>query len=307
MRARRERPVVLTCDANYQPAAMVCLTSAFLNCGDVEFTTYIVTDEVSERFASAVRALGGTFGRDVRIARMGAEQARRVIATLGSTQLPPHLTDAAFWRLVVPELLPHDSFLYLDCDLIVQASLDHLLRLDVGRHVVAAVPEQAQAEWGRRNLRLPADASYFNSGVMILDARNWRAAGGFLRAAEICRANGPRIVTADQDVLNLMLSERGCRHLDPEWNTLQQDLMLSGRIDAFDIDAFRGIYHFNTEFKPWLGWAPVRSRQLYDRYAAVAPMRMAEVTTPRNARERQAAAMAERRARIVAAHAVRAH
>ena len=69
MRRQVSRPLVLTADAAYQPAACVCLTSVFLATPDVAFTTHIFTDEPTEQLARAVARLRTTFDRYIAIAR----------------------------------------------------------------------------------------------------------------------------------------------------------------------------------------------------------------------------------------------
>jgi lipopolysaccharide biosynthesis glycosyltransferase len=303
MRRKSDRPVVLACDEAYQPAACVCLTSLFLNSADVEFITYLVTDAPNERLSAAMRRLADTFKRDIRIAALDSGQVRALIDSLGPLDLPAHISPATMIRLALPELLSADSFLYVDCDMVVQESVKYLLGLDLGGNIVAAAAEVARGDWGRRNLSLGASDAYVNAGLLVVDAKAWRAHGGLRRVGEIGKRYGAKLVAADQDIINVFCRSR-VLVLERRWNTLQQDFMMAGGWETFDVDGFRGIFHFNSEIKPWMAWATVQSRQLYGRYAAVAPMRMAEVTAPRNVREAKVAAMAqeyERRRAIKAA------
>src|SRR5215510_6826162 len=115
MRRKSDRPVVLACDEAYQPAALVCLTSLYLNSPDVEFRTYLVTDAPNDRLKESVRRLADTFGRDIKLALVGGDAVKQFSASLGPIGGPSYISRAALLRLALPELLPGDSFLYLDC------------------------------------------------------------------------------------------------------------------------------------------------------------------------------------------------
>lgn len=292
MRRQRERPVVLVCDEAYQPAACVCLTSLFINSPEVEFRTFIVTDAPNDRLASAMRRLGDMFARDIRIAAIDAAQAQSLVRSLGPIEIQAHISSATMLRLAVPDLLPIDSFLYLDCDMVVQDNIDPLLQIDLGGHILAAVAEGARAEWGRQHLGLGTAEVYVNAGVLLVDAKGWRQEGGLRRVAEICRQYGDRLAAADQDIINLFSRMRTVE-LESRWNIQQQDFMMGGGWEKLDPEAFRGIFHFNSELKPWMAWSPAEARAIYRRYASISPWRMVEVTAPRSDREQRVAAMAK--------------
>lgn len=297
MRRTSSRPVVLACDANYQPAAIVCLTSAFLNSPDIEFASYIVTDAPGERLTQAVRQLSDIFRRKIEIAAVAADAFKSLTQSLGPVDGPSYISAAAFMRLALPELLPFDSFLYLDCDLVVQDSLGALLSLDVADVLVAAASEGMNAAARHKYLRLPAGEPYVNTGVLVVNAKAWRESGGLKRVIRICTAHRGRLGAADQDIINLFCLGRK-RVLDQRWNTLQADYLFSDGWDKLDVDAFRGIFHFCSEMKPWTVWAPPKSRALYGRYAALAPWPMPEVREPRNDAERKLVAKIAERDRI---------
>lgn len=297
VRAKCERPVVLACDANYQPAASVCLTSVFLNSPDVEFRTYLVTDTPGERLTATIRRLADTFNRDIKIATIGAEAFREFAASLGPIGGPSYISPAAFMRLALPDLLPVDSFVYLDCDIVVQDSIGALLRFELGDALVAAASEGMNAAARHKYLRLAAAEPYVNTGVLVVNARAWRESGGLGRVRAICRDHRGRLGAADQDIINLFCLGRK-RLLERRWNTLQHDFLFTDDWESLDVAAFRGIFHFCSEMKPWMAWAPPKTRELYARYAALAPWPMPDVAEPRNADERKLVAKIAARDRI---------
>jgi lipopolysaccharide biosynthesis glycosyltransferase len=297
MRRPCQRTVVLACDEAYQPAACVCLMSAFVNSPDIEFRTYLVTDAPNDRLTAAVRRLSDTFIRDIRIAAIEPDQARGLVKSLGPVDVQAHITSATMLRLAIPDLLPIESFLYLDCDIVVQDSLGELLSIDLGDNLVAAATDGLNAANGHKHLRLAPSEPYINTGVLVVNARAWRDSGGLRRVGQICRDHRGRLGAADQDIVNMFCLTRKLL-LERRWNTLQHDFLFSGDWSSLDVAAFRGIFHFCSEMKPWMAWAPPPTRELYGRYAAVAPWSMPDVTTPRNDRERKVLAMSVEYERI---------
>jgi lipopolysaccharide biosynthesis glycosyltransferase len=291
---------VLACDATYQPAAIVCLTSLYLNSPDVEFTTFVVTDAPGGPLGQATGKLSAIYSRDIKIAAIGANALEQFATSLGPVGGPSYISRAAFLRLALPELLPDDSFLYLDCDMVVQESVAALLDLDLGDRLVAGATDGLAAASGHKHLRFAADEPYLNTGVLVVNARGWRQEGSFKRIMEICRAHRGRLGAADQDIVNLFCQGRKIL-LERRWNTLQHDYLFSGDWSGFDPETFRGIFHFCSEIKPWMVWSPEPPSSFYRRYAEVAPWRMPEVAEPRNERERKVLDMSRQRDAIRAA------
>jgi lipopolysaccharide biosynthesis glycosyltransferase len=170
---------------------------------------------------------------------------------------------AYFLRLAVADLLPTlDRVLYLDVDLIVQNDLAPLYDIDLDDVTIAAAedlvanaimakPKTTQSintntVVVRRYLEdfLSPGATYFNSGVMVINLRRWRSERCRERALAFME-DRYLVLFADQDALNHIL-QNDVRFIDAEWNympTLDPD---------GDLDRAKAakIVHF-AAFKPW--------------------------------------------------------
>ncbi len=184
---------------------------------------------------------------------------------------------AAYYRLFISELLPDqfDRAIYLDCDLAVKGDLSQLWETDFGNNYVLAVqdiwaPYISSPLTGLLNykeLGIPADSKYFNSGVIVINLKKWRTDGIAAKAIEYLKCNGKYVhlhgeavlnALLDQGVLNALLAGQW-GELDPRWNLTPAiiDLYSSWQNSPFSEAVYNRlihepyIIHFATDRKPW--------------------------------------------------------
>lgn len=176
-----------------------------------------------------------------------------------------HLASAAYFRLLIPDLLDEPRAIYLDSDVVVRRSLRPLMERDLRGCAVAAarnltVPFLAsrQGVAGWRELDLPPSAAYFNSGVLVMDLERWRSDRITERALDYAERFEDGVSFADQDALNAVLVERW-DELEPAWN--QMPLIFDDWSGVFallpedDVEEARedpAVVHFAGSDKPWL-------------------------------------------------------
>jgi lipopolysaccharide biosynthesis glycosyltransferase len=131
-----------------------------------------------------------------------------------------HITIAAYYRLLLPAVLPHgvQKVLFLDCDLVIIDSLHDLWHTSLGTHPMGAVIDRRQ-EINCGRLGLNEGSAYFNSGVMLIDLLKWRESDVVSEGLAFVRSNPECIEYWDQDVLN-HLFEGQWLPLDHRWNAL---------------------------------------------------------------------------------------
>ena len=162
---------------------------------------------------------------------------------------------AAYLRLLIPEVVPdrYRRVLYLDSDLVVGDDIAKLWALpDEGRAFWAALDEGVRGtDYVAETLGfsdIPADAPYFNSGVMLIDLPRWKAARVSERAQEVLERYSDRCINVDQDALNVV-GVGQWSVLPPTWN-FQVVGAKAWSPAPDDPDLPIGITHFINE-KPW--------------------------------------------------------
>ena len=159
-----------------------------------------------------------------------------------------HLTRTAYARLLIGGLLPAGvrHILYLDCDIICTGALRPLWQLRDAVPLLGAVADRTGERWKDR-LRLPADAVYFNSGVLLVNLAAWRNGDCASQIAAWMIANPDNLRLADQDAINACLST-AITPLPDCWNL--QIGFDSGPLPAARLNE-AALLHYTSAHKPW--------------------------------------------------------
>jgi lipopolysaccharide biosynthesis glycosyltransferase len=273
--------VCLASDAGYAlPSAVVAASVARMASPRIGPVYFVWADDAAPpaELAAFLDQAG------VRLARV----PERLLAPFAGARAGP-LTRGALGRLFLAQALEREAigrFLYLDGDIEVTGSLDALAEIPLAAGQVAAVDdvrgviftkphlaEQLRAE--RRRLGLPDSVSYFNSGVMLADMRDWPLLAA--RALEFYLSDPGACIFLDQCALNAVCHDRRLV-LSPRWNFQSPllDLGLEALLQPH-------IVHFNGTPKPWMPIAFTRSWQARKPFQAARPRmpQLWKITEPR--------------------------
>ena len=189
--------------------------------------------------------------------------------TFSTMPLVTNLTYAAYFRLLIPRILPEDihKVLYLDCDIIVRHSLLPLWETDIDGYALAAVNDNLYIDNETYNrLNYPPQLGYFNSGVLLLNLEYWRTNNILDEIQSYMKNHYEDILYCDQDILNYVLREKKCplplkyniqtAFLYDHWDN--EKVMLDARKDP-------AILHFTTG-KPWKEGSAHPYRSTFFRY-----------------------------------------
>lgn len=161
-----------------------------------------------------------------------------------------HIGLPAYYRLALAEFLPKnlDKVIYLDADILVLGNLKELWEIDLGSNAFAAVTDATMANFATR-LNMPADAAYFNSGVLLVNLTYFRGNKVFEQATTYYLANKERITFHDQDILNGLLHDRWLQ-LPAKWN-IQIFKSKNRRLLLKKDFSQTALVHFLGNVKPW--------------------------------------------------------
>ena len=134
-----------------------------------------------------------------------------------------HLTIATYYRLLISDLLPRDldKVLYLDCDIVIDGSLEEFWNISIGGCALAAVDELNGCEQDVfERLEYKPEYGYFNAGVLLINLKYWRDNDLISVFFNYISLYSDKLTAHDQDLLNALLHDK-CRHVSQKWNVIE--------------------------------------------------------------------------------------
>lgn len=158
-------------------------------------------------------------------------------------------TVATYLRMMVPDIISPDidRLLYIDCDVVVDDDVSKLWALDFAGAPFLAVANPPGTYFHDRigtkvaEVSAPADAPYFNAGVLLMNLPAWRDANVSQRALDILKKYDGQLSFLDQDALNAV-SVGAWGQLEERWNAQAHRMKMRHKSV--------GITHY-TSHKPW--------------------------------------------------------
>lgn len=207
-------PIVIAFTPNYFVPACTTLKSILDSSGsEARFEVIcLVTEDIPQRQKEKLRRLTGD--------RMDFSYVN-CSGRLKGAYVDPRYSEAASYRLLLPELLPeYDKVAYIDCDVIVRNDLVELYRnTNLGNHLLAAIAEAPIENQAERWKAMGCNPEkYFNSGFLIMNLMQMREEGTSSQMMKKLKTD--YLEFPDQDVLNMVCQERTL-FLPPIYNSIR--------------------------------------------------------------------------------------
>lgn len=242
-------PVVIAFTPNYFVPAATMLRSLLDSSEGTFHVICMVTEDIPERMKDELLRMGGD-RLEMEYLNLGGR--------LAEVYTDPRYSEAASYRLLLPDLLPeYDRVLYIDCDIIVRQDVARLFAdVDLGDAYLGVVREAAIEQQAERWKALGCNPNeYFNSGFLLMNLKQMRADGlteKFLEASKVDWLEFP-----DQDVLNKVCGGRVVA-LPPQYNAIRTffipqykaDFLRQYSLEDWECVQREGTIHY-TGGKPW--------------------------------------------------------
>jgi lipopolysaccharide biosynthesis glycosyltransferase len=249
--------ILCATDDNYVPYCGIMLTSVFDNNKDSEIEVYILIDKpLSVRNCRRIERLSRHYHQKIHLVMVDNSFVAQ-FPTRGMS----YWSVAMYYRLFAAELLPNsiDTILYLDCDIIVNSSIESLFEIDMEDVAIASVCDiyNFSTECSER-LGYPPEGGYFNSGVLLMNMSYWREHRIGEECLDYLKNNYNCLLANDQDVLNAVLWNRKLelpltynyqlQFLSNYFFNLQFPSMKQNILDTYENPT---IIHYAYSIKPW--------------------------------------------------------
>lgn len=200
--------VCIATDDKYAKHCGVVITSALKNAASRdELHFYILDGGLSKESAKRLKNLG---------ANVSLIEIDKSIFKPYEVVTSAHWALPTLFRLKMPSVLSQlDKVIYLDCDVVVNASLNDFFNLDIDNFYIAAVNDYS-GENSAKRIGLK-DTKYFNAGVTLVNLASWRKNNIEEKCFDYLEKNYKHLKFGDQDVMNFVL-EGSVYYLDQSYN-----------------------------------------------------------------------------------------
>lgn len=156
----------------------------------------------------------------------------------------------AYAKFIIPDLIEEKHILYLDCDTLPLMDVTQVSINNIDKEMIGAVPTQKVNFCLDKEILIKygmkENSDYFNSGVLLINAKAWREHAISERCIRLAQELGQRAISHDQTVLNLVFYEK----FFPLDNKFNHIISPKSRSKSYDIKSER-ILHFIGSPKPW--------------------------------------------------------
>lgn len=200
---------------------------------------------------------------------------------------------SAFSRLFAFDLLPKDidRVLYLDCDIIVDGSIEELYNHEMEDKIIWAVKDCVSKAY-KQKIGIKGDDVYINTGVMMMNLEKMRKFPMEERITDFVSKYAGVMDYADQEIINgIFQGEFGI--LPPQWNVMTQFNQYSYSqlrwirhphhyYSAAEIEYAKRharLFHYTTcmlNVRPWFGNSRLNNAHVFNRYLRISPWKGVE-------------------------------
>lgn len=207
--------VVYASDNNFAEILGISMISLFeknTKCDNI--TVYILDDGINDENREKLASIATEYNRNIVFKRIPNlhELAGVEIHTNSRWSL------STFSRLFLEKILSEDvhKVLYLDCDILINDSLEELYDTELGDAYCAGVWD-CISKGHKANIGLSSEDNYINAGVMLISLDNWRKASLCSKFIEFINSFNGDIPYVDQGVVNGTMS-KNTKIVSPRYN-----------------------------------------------------------------------------------------
>ncbi|MCC9169088.1 glycosyltransferase family 8 protein [Pontibacter harenae] len=202
------------------------LLAALLKSIEVNHTTkehihvYIVENGVTAKYKAKLRDSISEQAVTLHWLTMGDAVPRGMALPTDTNTYPPNI----YMRLFIPYFVPEEveRVLYLDVDMVLMTDISKLWSIDIEGSIIGAVTCPTARVFKNivgnyKELGIPAETKYFNSGLLLMDIPKWRRSNITEKVIECIDSNRKYADFSDQYGLNVVLFDKW-HEIDPMWN-----------------------------------------------------------------------------------------
>lgn len=242
--------VVFVTDENYSKQMLVAIQSIINNSNKLrEIDFYILDLGISERNIKLIK------DRYMNLNNIKINFIQFDSTSLSKYKIKTHVSSAAYAKIYIPNLIPVDKIIYLDCDLIFNNDISNLWKEFEKATSIKAVWNPFY-NYDNKYLGVDQNHRTFNSGVMLLNLELMREKDSVNKLEDFLNKYHDKTRLHDQAAFNAIFKSEW-KELDINWNC--QVSMLQNyhsrlnisKMKYFNMHKNPNIIHYTSNSKPW--------------------------------------------------------
>lgn len=251
--------ICLSCDDNYAEHAGVVMASVLANAKPADYHVFYILDgEISEQHKQEILSLKSIKDCEINFVTIDKSE----FDDYKKVKSHQYITLATYYRLKLPALLPDVSrVIYLDCDMVVMASLWDLFNRNLNGCPIAGVHDI-------KGKRVRENSTYINAGMLIIDLDKTRELNLETEFLNWTKQHIETIKVGDQEIIN-EVCKNNIYILDDKWN-----VQSSNFTNRSSYTKYPKIIHYTSKSKPWHFGSFSYHRNLYFKYLQMTPWKL---------------------------------
>lgn len=220
--------IVYSASDLYAPLAGISLTSLLENNREFpQIRIFILDNKIGEENKEKLRKTAEKFGREIQFVPL-----TNIVETVSFDMKRWNIS--TFGRLFEASSLPTvDKVLHIDCDTIVDGSLEELWQTDLTDKVLAAAPDCVGDAY-KTGIGMEPEGLYIQAGVILLNLNRIRQLELEKKFASYLETYGETLAFVDQEIINACVPETEKRELPLRYNSYSLLHLLSyGQVKKF--------------------------------------------------------------------------
>lgn len=272
---KKEIPIVLSCNQKYAKYAAVTIKSIIENSNDIDQYRIVILENGVNAFTKKKIEFIVSDKPNFHLDFINIKPYTLPYEDLFKSGNAYHYTSDIFNRYFIPEILSEfNKAIYIDCDTILNSDIAELFYTDLEGKPLAAIKDVERRRWLRlpdrkeyvkkydQNLGIKDSYNYFNSGVLLINIKEWLFCDYFSKIIQFTKAINSNSTHwyGDQDILNGLFYGK-VKFLDFDWNVMW---VVNNRIrdwttelDANTVSIYKKslvtsrLIHYCDQEKPW--------------------------------------------------------
>lgn len=251
--------IALTFDNNYVEQSVVLMTSILANKGNENIHFHILDGGLNIKTKKRIFEINNC---KTEFHLVNTELFKNYKKT-------DYYPQSMLWTMILPDIIPVNKLLYLDCDMVVNTSLRELWQTDLDDNYIAAVEDANGKKYAKRfglkknpvntstglaKQRTKGFSKFFNTGTMLINCQKWHKDDIPKKAVEMSMNNTGTALGYDQTVLNKLFEDK-VKFLDLKWNLQYCPINIWSTYDSLaeykDAIETPAIIHYVGDYKPW--------------------------------------------------------